>query len=137
MDKIINTVNLFGWLFVVGHVGISLFIDRESFLTSDISLDVWALQGVQLFQITDIILILIGVSKGSILGALMQISARNIVSLLFISAESDKLRFATVAIIWALADINRYLYYLLKKSLITGFLRYNSFIVLYPIGVYG
>jgi very-long-chain (3R)-3-hydroxyacyl-CoA dehydratase len=95
------------------------------------------LQGVQLFQISDIILILIGLSKGSVFGAFMQILGRNVVSLLFISAESDRLRFATVAIIWAMADVNRYLYYLFKKNPITGFLRYNSFILLYPLGVYG
>lgn len=137
MDWIVNTINLSGWVFLLAHVGVSLFLDRETFLSSDISLAVYVLQGIQLFQISDIILILIGKSKGSLLGAFMQIFARNLVSLLFISAESDKLRFATVAIIWAMADVNRYLYYLFKKNAITGFLRYNSFIILYPIGVYG
>jgi hypothetical protein len=137
MDKIVNIINLSGWAFLLAHVGVSLFLNRESFLSSDISLDVCVLQGIQLFQISDIILILLGMSKGSVFGAFMQILGRNVVSLLFISAESDKLRFATVVIIWAMADINRYLYYLFKKNPITGFLRYNSFIVLYPIGVYG
>lgn len=36
--------------------------------------------------------------------------------------------------IWSIADINRYLYYLFKNNALTAFLRYNSFLVLYPIG---
>jgi hypothetical protein len=42
-----------------------------------------------------------------------------------------------VAITWSLADINRYLYYLFKDNPLTGMLRYNSFILLYPFGVFG
>lgn len=34
-----------------------------------------------------------------------------------------------------MADTNRYMYYLFKNEL-TGFLRYNAFLVLYPLGVY-
>jgi very-long-chain (3R)-3-hydroxyacyl-CoA dehydratase len=36
-----------------------------------------------------------------------------------------------------MADVNRYLYYLFKNNSITGLLRYNSFLLLYPIGVLG
>jgi len=137
MDKVINIINLGGWAFLLLHVGLQLFADPQSFVAGDISLDVLVLQAIQLFQISDIILILLKISKGSIMGAFFQILGRNIVSLYFISAESDRLRFATVVVIWAMADVNRYLYYLFKTSPITGFLRYNSFLVLYPVGVYG
>jgi hypothetical protein len=61
-------------------VGIPLFWDPKAFLTSDISLDVTVLQFVQAFQIMDIVLILIGKSKGSILGAIFQILGRMIVA---------------------------------------------------------
>jgi very-long-chain (3R)-3-hydroxyacyl-CoA dehydratase len=37
-------------------------------------------------------------------------------------------------ILWSIADINRYLYYIFKNNSITGFLRYNGFLVLYPLG---
>lgn len=47
------------------------------------------------------------------------------------------MKFATVAVIWSLADCNRYLYYLFKNHPLTAALRYNSFILLYPIGVFG
>ena len=92
------------------------------------------IQVIQLFQITDILLILLGKSKGSLVGAFFQILGRNIVALIFMQPESHKLKFAAVVILWAIADINRYLYYLFKNNSITAFLRYNSFLVLYPLG---
>jgi very-long-chain (3R)-3-hydroxyacyl-CoA dehydratase len=92
---------------------------------------------VQLFQVLDLVLILLGKSKGSIVGAFFQILGRNLVSLLIANPDSDQLRFATVVIIWSMADVNRYLYYLFKDNLLTGMLRYNSFLLLYPLGGYG
>jgi len=137
MDKVVNVVSLVGWSYLVLGIGLQLFLDRDSYLQSDISTDLLVLRGIQLFQVVEIVLILLGVSKGSIVGAFFQILGRNIVSLIFMTSESDRLRFATVVIIWGMADINRYLYYLFKTNPLAGFLRYNSFLVLYPIGVYG
>ena len=39
-----------------------------------------------------------------------------------------------VTMVWSMAQVNRYLYYLFKQSSITGFLRYNGFLILYPLG---
>jgi very-long-chain (3R)-3-hydroxyacyl-CoA dehydratase len=41
-----------------------------------------------------------------------------------------------MATMWSIADIVRNVYYI-NKSDTAAFLRYNLFIVLYPIGVYG
>jgi hypothetical protein len=136
MDKAINIISLIGWSAVLLSVGVSLFVDPLTFKNEDITFYVRLLQGVQLFQITDIILIVIGKTKGSLLGACLQIFARNLVSLVFLTPQSNHVRFAAVAIVWSIADVNRYLYYNFKESLLTGLLRYNSFIVLYPLGVY-
>ncbi len=132
-----NIINFSGWLFLIFHVGIPLFWDPKGFLSADIEMDVHVLRFIQTFQIMDIMLILIGKSKGSILGAFFQIVGRMVVAWGFAEPTSNNLRFATVAIIWALADCNRYLYYLFKNHPLTAALRYNSFIVLYPIGVFG
>jgi hypothetical protein len=86
MDKVVNIVNLAGWSYLLLTVGLQVFLDRDSFLASDISTDVAILRGIQLFQIVDILLILIGKSKGSIAGAFFQILGRNIVTLIFITA---------------------------------------------------
>ena len=45
-----------------------------------------------------------------------------------------RVQFAMVTMVWSMAEVNRYLYYLFKQSSITGFLRYNGFLVLYPLG---
>ncbi len=137
MEKIINVVSLAGWAYLLLSTGLRLFVDRDSYLQSDISCDLWVLRAVQLFQSLEIVLILLGKSKGSVVGAFFQILGRNIVTLIFMSSESNRLKFAMVVIIWAMADVNRYLYYLFKSSPITGFLRYNSFLLLYPVGVFG
>jgi hypothetical protein len=41
-----------------------------------------------------------------------------------------------MALCWAFADMIRYLYYLIK-NLLMAVLRYNMFIFLYPLGVWG
>ena len=41
-----------------------------------------------------------------------------------------------MALMWAIADCNRYIYYAFKNDLTAG-LRYNLFIILYPAGVTG
>lgn len=86
MDKAINIINLLGWSCLLLRVGLQVFLNREEFLVADITFDVYLLKSVQLFQIFDIVLILLGKSKGSILGAFFQILGRNIVSLIFISS---------------------------------------------------
>jgi hypothetical protein len=37
---------------------------------------------------------------------------------------------------WSIGDILRYIYYL-NKNEIAGLLRYNNFIIISPIGLYG
>jgi len=137
MDNIVNIINLAEWLYLPFHVGIHLFVDPQSFATSDITFDVNLLRFIQTFQIMDIILIIIGLSKGSIVGAFFQILGRFVVAWGFIEPETNNSNFVIVVIIWALADTNRYLYYLFKNHPLTSLLRYNSFLILYPIGVFG
>lgn len=137
MDKVINFANLAGWAYLLLSIGLQVFVDRQAFVASDITSSVYIIKGIQLFQVFDIILILLGKSKGSLIGSIFQILGRNIVTLIFINPDSDKLKFATVAILWSIAQVNRYLYYLFKDNRLTGFLRYNAFLVLYPFGTFG
>lgn len=119
------------------NIGFQLFIKPQEYLASDITNDVLILRWVQTTQVFDFLLILLGKSKGSLIGTFCQCFARNFVVWYFITPETDVRLFVLVAIVWSLADVNRYLYYLFNTSKITALLRYNSFIVLYPIGVYG
>ena len=84
----------------------------------------------------DILLILIGKSKGSFLSSLAQIAGRMIVAYIFISKETERAYFFLMVLMWSFADANRYLYYIFKNET-SASMRYNLFIVLYPVGVTG
>ena len=79
-------------------------------------------------------MIFLGKAKGNVMASFFQIVGRNFVTLYVMENDTHRLYFAGTVIIWSIADANRYLYYLYKNSEITGFLRYNSFLVLYPLG---
>jgi very-long-chain (3R)-3-hydroxyacyl-CoA dehydratase len=136
ITKIINLISLAGWVFLLVHVGMQLFLDPLAFRTANLDLDIQVLRIVQALQAFDILFILAGWSKGSLLGSLAQVSGRLVVTYVYVEQETDRLYFAIIIIMWSIADANRYLYYLFKTP-ITTFLRYNSFLVLYPIGAFG
>jgi len=83
MDKVYNIINLTGWSYLLTKVGLSVAINHHQYDTINITQDLYMLRAMQLFQILDIILISLGLSKGSLVGAFFQILARNIVTLIF------------------------------------------------------
>lgn len=89
-----------------------------------------------MLNVLDIVFILLGVSRGSIWGSIAQIAGRLLVALVYMSTNIAPIPIANVLIAWSIADLNRYLYYLFKSP-ITTWLRYNGFLLLYPIGIYG
>ena len=89
MDKVVNFVNLIGWTYLLVQTEVELVFNMDNL--SDISLSVSILRAVQLFQITDIVLLLMGKVKGNLVPAFFQILGRNIVSLLnILKAENNK-----------------------------------------------
>ena len=48
--------------------------------------------------------------------------------------SSDNVYFTPLSIVWALADLNRYIYYS-YQNVFTKYLRYNLFWILYPLGM--
>ena len=148
MSRIVNWINLLGWaiallsmlerIYTVYNQKPDWKIDdfNPPINRIDISYQVLIVQAVQTFQILDIILILIGKSKGSLLGSIAQITGRLVVAWGFLESGTYQKSFFLMAIMWAIADSNRYLYYLYKNSF-TGGMRYNFFIILYPVGVTG
>jgi very-long-chain (3R)-3-hydroxyacyl-CoA dehydratase len=134
MDKVINLVNLVGWTYLLVHIEIELVFNVRSYLESDITISLTVLRAMQLFQILDIVLLLMGKAKGNLFAAFFQILGRNIVTLYVMEPESGRIQYAGVVIVWSIAEVNRYLYYLFKDTPITGYLRYNAFLLLYPLG---
>ena len=138
MDKVVNLINLTGWTFLLVHIELELLFNLQEYYSSPISpTTLMVLRAVQLLQAFDIVLMLVGISKGNIVASFFQIIGRNFVTLFVMEEDGDRMRFAAIVIIWSIADVNRYLYYLFKNNSITGFLRYNSFLILYPLGAVG
>ena len=137
MQKVVNLINFTGWSFILFHVSLQLLIDPIAWKTADISLDVFILKLLQTFAgLSELILILLRVSKGNLIASFFQNLGRLSVALYYTSNETDRLSFAIMVIMWSISDANRSLFYLFKSP-ITALMRYNMFIVLYPVGVYG
>ena len=138
MDKVVNLVNLTGWIFLLVSIELKLLFNLQEYYASEISSTILlVLRAVQILQSCDIILMLVGISKGNVVASFFQIIGRNFVTLFVMEESTNRLAFAAVLVVWSIADVNRYLYYLFKSNSITGFLRYNSFLILYPLGAVG
>lgn len=139
LTKLHNGLALLGWLTVQALSTSLLMADSEAMKADTaerFAVPIMVCQIIQVLQILDIVFILLGTSKGSIVGASAQIAGRLLVALLYMSPAIAPVPIANVLIAWSLADTNRYLYYLFKNPL-TTWLRYNGFLVLYPVGIYG
>lgn len=86
MGGIINTINILGWSSVLGLIAYKFFNNPFLFFNEDITLEVDLVTFIQTFQILDILLILIGKSKGSLFGSIAQITGRLVVAWIFLEA---------------------------------------------------
>lgn len=84
MGNLINVVNLLGWSAALGMIAYKFFNNPFLFFNEDITIEVDLVAAIQAFQILDILLILIGKSKGSLLGSIAQIIGRLVVAWVFL-----------------------------------------------------
>ena len=84
MDKVVNLINLTGWVFLLVDLEIQYVFNLQDFLSSDINFLVLTLRCVQLLQIFDMVLILLGKSKGNLVASYFQILGRLIVCMVFV-----------------------------------------------------
>lgn len=81
MDKAVNLISLAGWTYLLVNIEFELIFNRDQFMDIDISTTLLILRAVQLFQVFDIILVLLGISKGNVIASFFQILGRNVVTL--------------------------------------------------------
>lgn len=115
MGALINSISFIGWS---GLLSLTLYKFSQNptlYFNEDITLEVGLLTLVQTFQIFDIILILIGKSKGSLLGSIAQVTGRLVVTWIFIEDQTYPPSFAMLVVMWSIADMIRYSYYLNKN----------------------
>jgi very-long-chain (3R)-3-hydroxyacyl-CoA dehydratase len=80
MDKAVNLISLAGWTYLLVNIEFELIFNRDQFMDIDISTTLLILRAVQLFQVFDIILVLLGISKGNVIASFFQILGRNVVT---------------------------------------------------------
>ena len=91
---------------------------------------------VQSIMVLDIVHAALKVVKGNIIATIIQVASRIAVVLWILPRQKELLVWNFLMFTaWSLAEIIRYRYYVNKSNKILVWLRYNAFIVLYPIGI--
>jgi very-long-chain (3R)-3-hydroxyacyl-CoA dehydratase len=91
----------------------------------------------QTLMLLDVLHVALRLVRGTILTTFLQIFSRvyMVWHVIRVQTETTIWNYALYAA-WSLAEIIRYSYYLNKDLELLKFLRYNAFIVLYPVGVF-
>ncbi|CAK73254.1 unnamed protein product (macronuclear) [Paramecium tetraurelia] len=127
-----NAAQLIGWSAILGLVILELVNGTEK--TGQI---VWLVQVMQISQTYDLISNIVGLTSGSLISNILQLGGRLVVALLFMYEGVCFCCLINAVIAWSLAEIIRFSYYLFKNNSLFKTLRYNAFMVLYPIGILG
>jgi very-long-chain (3R)-3-hydroxyacyl-CoA dehydratase len=139
---IVDTVNLFqffGWTLTLNLILVHLFLKLSNNSNSDKILGVAILIAkiTQTFGGLEILLALLKISSSSVFTTFTQFLSRMTVIFIFLSNNDTTSTICFFLIPWSVADATRSLYYVYKDSRLLGQLRYNLFLILYPIGCAG
>lgn len=91
----------------------------------------------QTSQYIEVLLSLFGFTKSSFFSSFLQVTARTINTYWLYNNELPYWITLQTLFAWCLTEIIRSLFYISKDSIILFFLRYNLFIILYPMGASG
>lgn len=92
-------------------------------------------------MLLDIVHAALGLVSTSILSTLLQVASRIFIVVLIIPFKNKNQQFcihdSIMFLAWSVTEVVRYNYYAYKDSRIMKLLRYNLFLILYPVGVIG
>lgn len=91
----------------------------------------------QTSQYLEVLLSILGYTKSSFFSSFMQVTARTANTYWLYNNELPHWITYQTLIAWCVTEIIRSSYYISKDSIVLSFLRYNLFIVLYPMGALG
>lgn len=93
---------------------------------------------VQSIMILDVVHVLVGLVRAGIVTTAMQISSRLLIVWYILPCQDNfTINHYLMFTAWSFAEMIRYEYYENRNSRLLLFLRYNAFLVLYPVGVLG
>lgn len=96
-----------------------------------------ALRIVQSLQIFDVIFAFLNMTKANKFASFIQVVSRIINTFWLYHDTTPRTIILLTLYPWSISDMIRSLYYLLKDYYFIQFLRYNLFLILYPLGVTG
>ena len=88
-------------------------------------------------QFCEIIFSILQLSKSGLLGSIIQVCARVLNTYWTYDIDTPTYIIFQTMICWSSAETIRSLYYLNKDSIVLSTIRYNAFLILYPIGAFG
>lgn len=135
---IYNASSFCGWLAILGKIIQTTIVTGGSLklvLTNTIT-PLTALQTIA--ALAEIGHSLTGLVPSALIPTILQLVTRctavHLVRIAFKAGfSSNPIAYTAMAVAWAIADLSRYLYYLLRDGRV-GWFRYTQFLLLYPIG---
>ncbi|KCZ82335.1 hypothetical protein H312_00358 [Anncaliia algerae PRA339] len=89
----------------------------------------------QSFFVFEIINIMIGATRSTYLATIIQVTSRVYISWVVAYYHNlNNIYLTIMLIVWNISDMIRYLFYIFRGKLLKK-LRYNAFIILYPVGI--
>jgi len=123
MINLYNIISFIGWILII-------------FFNIRLNPNLLIIQIIQSFAIFDVIFAYFKIIKTNFITSFIQILSRYfIVWGPFTFGYVPKNVVIILTTVWGLADSIRYLYYINSKNYYFKWLRYNMFIVLYPLGI--
>jgi hypothetical protein len=98
---------------------------------------IFLLRFTQCVGVMELIFSYLRISSSSVFTTFLQLMSRLLVCIVFLSKNDSAATVSFFLIPWSIADSTRLLYYVYKESILLGKLRYNLFLILYPVGCVG
>jgi very-long-chain (3R)-3-hydroxyacyl-CoA dehydratase len=143
--RILDTLNFFqffGWSLILNLFFLLCFTKLLNLVDEKVIYNIekclfFVLKVTQTMQGFELIMPILKIGGGSIFSSAAQLSSRLLITYMFMDPRQSLLKIGLILVPWSLSDLIRALFYINKNSQILGDLRYNFFIVLYPLGLTG
>lgn len=129
-----NIIQLVGWIIVYSFMILSFLKNNDLTLMQNC---LEALRIMQTTQILEIVFAISGITNTGLFASFTQVGARILNTFWIYNIDTNYYIIVMTLVAWCTTEVIRSLFYLNKNSVVLSGMRYNGFIVLYPLGVTG
>ena len=124
-----NKIQIFLWVLVLCAAFMKFTLKKN--------VDIRLFIGVQSLMIFDIINAALKLVPGNLFATTIQIASRLFISWRILPTANSDINLILLFIAWGVTEVVRYSYYENTTNSVLRYLRYSTFILLYPLGVLG